>query len=490
MEILKKLGVVLLFLLAQKVEAQISFYHVFSGNGYDRAEGVLQLPDSSYLITGTSSSFENAPSQAFLLKLDKNGFHQWSKSYGGAESETGRRVFYVPNYGYYIVGTSSSNGNAFDGYVVFTDVSGNQIWEQWYDNGAWERFNDALLLNDTSLVLIGETTNNPTQQPDHFMLRVDKLGTILWSQHTGGDGDDVLQKGVKTSDSTFVVVGSKYVADSMKSKAFIATYNINGSLIWDTITGTDGVYLLNDIQYYNNELWCVGENTKSGLSDKDEYFIKLQENGQFLVEKDFHYAYDKRYVGFVNYTAPPGDNFFVVSQEYDPNYSYPIGEDFVVSRFVNLFYWDGYGAGYCSIDQDQVNHIIQTNDGYAVLVGFHSYEMLSTGGSSLFIVKLGNDNNFPPDSDNPTIYSILEVEENKLNSSISVYPNPFKSELNIQTDKQLKKIEVIDLTGKLIVEIANPTSVLSLPDMEEGTYILRIETTDSVEVRKLQKRNF
>ena len=34
-----------------------SFYKVFSGNGYDAAQGLTQLPDSSYLLTGSSSSF-------------------------------------------------------------------------------------------------------------------------------------------------------------------------------------------------------------------------------------------------------------------------------------------------------------------------------------------------------------------------------------------------------------------------------------------------
>ena len=71
-----------------------SFYKVFSGNGYDEAQGLTQLVDSSYLITGSSSSFENAPNQAFLMNLDKQGNYLWSKSYGGSEFEEGKTRFF------------------------------------------------------------------------------------------------------------------------------------------------------------------------------------------------------------------------------------------------------------------------------------------------------------------------------------------------------------------------------------------------------------
>ena len=48
---------------------QISFYKLYSGNGYDKGEGVVQLADSSYTITGSSSSW-SGNSDAFLLHLD------------------------------------------------------------------------------------------------------------------------------------------------------------------------------------------------------------------------------------------------------------------------------------------------------------------------------------------------------------------------------------------------------------------------------------
>ena len=58
------------FLSGSLAFGQISFYKLFTNNGYDFGQGVVQLEDSSYLITGSSSSFLEAPSQAFIMKID------------------------------------------------------------------------------------------------------------------------------------------------------------------------------------------------------------------------------------------------------------------------------------------------------------------------------------------------------------------------------------------------------------------------------------
>ncbi|AEA44894.1 T9SS type A sorting domain-containing protein [Fluviicola taffensis] len=468
--------------------SQIAFRRVFGGNGYDKAEGIAQLPDSSYIITGSSSSFEDAPSQAFLLKLNKQGFHVWSKEYGGAEFEEGRRVLFVPNYGYYIIGTSSSNGSGgFDGYVVFTDLAGNKQWEKWYDNGGWERFHDAILLSDTSIVMMGETDANQEQSPDQYLVRIDKAGAVIWNYQMGGVGVDYFQKGVLVTDTTFSVVGTGYLADSLKSKAFVGLFHKDGTLIWDTLAGSNGTYLLNDVQLVSNQLKCVGENIKTGRTDQDYYFLFLTSQGDFVQQEDIIDDYSNRYVGFVNYTALPSNKYFLTSQSNNPQYSFPVGEDFTITRFAAAFYWDGYGVNqYNATGQDQANHIIQTNDGFAVVVGYHSDPGFSTGGSSMFVVKLGNDNNFPAGGQ-PTIYSILKVEDLENNSTISIYPNPFTESIQIDSENVVEYMEVLDLTGKQIYVSSSQITSINTSDWEKGTYIIRCQSNGAWYTSKLLK---
>jgi len=483
--VLRYLIVSLLLIFSLESKGQIQFYHVFGGSGYDKAEGVAQLPDSSYIVTGSSSSFEDAPSQAFLLKLDKFGFHVWSKEYGGAEFESGRRVIFVPNYGYYIVGTSSSNGTGgFDGYVVFTDLAGNQQWEKWYDNGAWERFHDAILLPDTSIVMVGETDANPEQVSDQYFTRIDKQGNEVWSHQQGGVGMDCLNKAVMVTDTTFAVVGTGYLADSLKSKGYVGYYHINGSLLWDTLTGSNGEYILHDVQFVFNELKCVGQSLKTGKTDTDDYFVFLSKEGDFITTDDLYNAYSSRMQCFVNYTAGSGDQYFVVTQGNN-QFSFPDGEDFYTNRYSSGFNW-GYGYGYYGVGQDQVNQIIQTNDGYAAFVGFHSDTGFTSGGGSLFIVKLANDYAFPSAA-NPTIYSMLQVEMLENNPEVSIYPNPFTEAILIDSESPLEQIEVLDLSGKQVFHSENSVSAIETSSWQKGTYILRYQSNGNWHSGKLMK---
>jgi hypothetical protein len=214
---------------------------------------------------------------------------------------------------------------------------------------------------------------------------------------------------------------------------------------------------------------------KTGKTDSDNYCIFLNPDGDFVGTDDNYAVHPSRYVGFVNYTAAPGDKYFVVTQGNDPQYSYPGGEDFVINLFASAFYWGGYGAGYNGLGQDQMNQIVQTNDGYAVLVGYHTDPGFSTGGSSLFIVKLGNDNAFPANG-NPEIYSILKVEDQESNSGVSIYPNPFTESLQIDATKSLEYIEVLDLAGKQIYASGSSVSSIQTSSWEKGTYIIRYQS--------------
>ena len=82
----------LIFLIFCSISfGQINFYKTYSGSGYDKAEGIAQLEDSSYIITGSSSSW-SGNSDAFLLHLDSLGNYLWSRNFGGQESDCGNQI--------------------------------------------------------------------------------------------------------------------------------------------------------------------------------------------------------------------------------------------------------------------------------------------------------------------------------------------------------------------------------------------------------------
>ncbi|MNY33866.1 hypothetical protein D3C86_1681650 [compost metagenome] len=131
--------------------------------------------------------------------------------------------------------------------------------------------------------------------------------------------------------------------------------------------------------------------------------------------------------------------------------------------------------GYNGVGQDEINQIIQTNDGYAIAVGYHSDPGFTTGGTSLFVVKIGNENAFPANG-NQSVYSILNVENLESNTAISIYPNPFTESIQIDSDSNIDYLEVLDLTGKKIYSNATQITSIETSDWQKGTYLVRCQS--------------
>jgi hypothetical protein len=482
--------VTFVFLTVAGFSQPTSFYKVFSGNGYDEAQGLTQLADSSYLITGSSSSFENAPNQAFLMNIDKQGNYLWSKAYGGAEFEEGKRVFSVDNFGHYVIGTSNSDvSHNFDAYVFFTDPSGELQWEKWFDYGSWERVHSAIMLPDTSLVAVAETDSTATGNTDFYMFRLDKNGDMIWSKKWGSSGDDLLKAINIVSDTTFVISGTQYVTDSLTNKGYVGYFKNDGTLVWDSTYCANGWAQINDIHYYENVLRGIGQRKIAGNEFWDYYNLDLDLNGNLVSDSYFNTGTGSgRFTHYIRYTAAV-DKFFVIRQIEDAGFpTYPDGEDDICSRYTAQFYWDASDAGYSNGGQDNVNQIIATKDGFAAFVGSHEY--YCCGGSSLFIVKIGDDSNYPYNTTSPVVYDMVGIEENNQLLNVSAYPNPFNDEVSVDLPEgETARILVYNQLGQELetFERQSGTVVLKTDSYSKGIYFFKVSSENGTATLRLVK---
>lgn len=69
---------------------------------------------------------------------------------------------------------------------------------------------------------------------------------------------------------------------------------------------------------------------------------------------------------------------------------------------------------------------------------------------------------------------LLSTAEAK-KEEVSVYPNPFGDTLTISDIKKVKSVLIVDISGKIIKKIANPTMNLHLADLMSGMYFVKLE---------------
>jgi hypothetical protein len=91
--------------------------------------------------------------------------------------------------------------------------------------------------------------------------------------------------------------------------------------------------------------------------------------------------------------------------------------------------------------------MINTLDGYAIAVGMHSF--YGAGGSSAMVVKIGDDASFPPFLASPLVENLVNVNENNLDGSITVYPNPFQEKLTITAQSFGNTVTVFGALGEM-----------------------------------------
>lgn len=459
------------------VSAQIKFFKTFSDNGYSYGEGLVQLQDSSFMITGSSSSFIEAPSQAFLLKVDKYGNHQWAKHFGGSESDWGVRVLSWNDSIFFITGYTNSFGNGdFDFYLAKVDKNGLLLNEKNYGHPSWERLNDALLTPDSSVVMVGSSTSETTGQNDFYIVKTDKNGDTLWTKRFGSVGNDELFAVRQLDQNTFYAVGNHYNEDSTLVKAAVLKFDDLGNIQWLKEYGSYGEYTLYDFFLRNGKLLAVGSRKHPQDGDQDEYLLRINDDGSpWLMDFQEHNSGDVYYKGVALY----GDDTktYVVSDfanEFSANSSFDVGH----TRYENNldFEWSGpHPTVIVNFPMDDhLGQIVRTSDGGWVSVGSVTSEIL--GGSGVYMLKIAANDNFPV-VNSSFDESLVDLTTVTTDFGIKIFPNPVNDILQIVSNEN----ETINLTfrdaqGRIIsVESIQGKHQYSMYDFYEGIYFLELK---------------
>ena len=451
---------------------QNSFFKLYSGSGYDRGEGIVQLEDSSYVITGSSSSWSES-SQAFLLKIDNAGNYLWSQSYGGAESEAGKRVLYNADLGYYIAGFSNSFGAGdFDAYLVKTDLNGNKLWEKTYGKPSnWERINDAIWTKDSTILMVGEVQATNGAASDILIIHADKNGDTLWTKTFGGTGEDRANTIISVQDSLFVIGGEMFIPDSNLVKGFLIKMNISGNFIWeDTISDLAGKYGVTDLSLGINRIYVIGYR-EVNPENFDDYSGIVDLDGNFILQYTKEDETQIESIYFKEITYLPNQNNVAVAFRMIIASSYQDNYDVNVGNFDgNNLYWLFQSVSINNQGFDDVGQVLATNDSTYITVGTNSttgdFANTSNGGSHIYVMKVGANNVFPITYNVNTLNQLVEIESLGSTIQAKISPNPFNEELTISIASEipiqgiiynalLEEVLKFDIFGETTIETSN-----------------------------------
>ena len=86
--------------------------------------------------------------------------------------------------------------------------------------------------------------------------------------------------------------------------------------------------------------------------------------------------------------------------------------------------------------------------------------------------------------------SLLGIDENKLDSNFSVYPNPTNNLITIEAHTTISKFELFDIQGRSIISKTPnvSTTTISLENYSCGVYLLKVTTERGTSIEKIVKK--
>lgn len=162
------------------------------GSGIDVAQKIIPLLDGGFLLCGYTTSSGAGGSDMFIIKLDSSGTSQWSKTYGGGQSDVCFDALQMADSSYLLCGNTNSFGNGqSDGFIIKISSTGDSLWSKTYGKSESDGFYSIQFLEDDTLngfILAGFTYSFGYGSSDMYLVRIDSAGEELWFQTFGGSG--------------------------------------------------------------------------------------------------------------------------------------------------------------------------------------------------------------------------------------------------------------------------------------------------------------
>ena len=388
--------------------------------------------DHGIVIGGTIESYDGV-AEVFLVRFNNAGDTLWTRRFGSSgDYWSGRQVKQTSDSGFVIVGDTDASGGV-DAFVIKTDSLGNEEWRETYGNGLGESFISVEPLPDGGYVL-GGIKELGSSNTDHWIVRVDSLGGIMWQKNWGTAMDDNSAHSFLLADGNIAMASNTgYGPNYHPARPYLAKVNVSdGSIIWDGEYGPA----------YNSTTF---------------FAVKERPNGDWI-SCGVTYE-DNEQQGLMLRTTANGDSIWMR----------------------NFWYYDSlieYGNG-------RFYDVLPTDDGGFIAAGA-TYAQFDAGyppgySQDAWVVKVDSMGCIVPGCDGVGVSEIVT----NLGNALTVFPNPAHGQVQVQVDLPRTLNNTVDLKLTLVnaagqVALAQAAQVgsntVDLGALSAGVYYMHLSS--------------
>lgn len=306
--------------------------------------GLTLTHDGGYLMSGITESTDfdvqgnHGLQDIWLVKLDSDGNLVWRKTLGGSQYETVYGISATTDHGFILAGGTNSNDGDVgpfgfdplyaDCWFVKIDAAGEIEWQKRYGSSGAESGASIAQTPDGGYIALATSDTGNGDVPDNYgqtdiwVIRLDSVGELLWSNIYGGSSFDFGQQIITTQDGGFLVTAHVLSADGDifnyhgGGDIWIAKMNALGAIQWKKTYGgskSDNptyVYQAPDGGYVmTGHSDSPGGDFPTSLGGSDLLLLKLNPNGAIRWQQ----SYGGESSDYGQTVLPTNDGGFIVS---------------------------------------------------------------------------------------------------------------------------------------------------------------------------------
>ncbi len=220
--------------------------------------------------------------------MDETAISSFEKNIGGTADDIANSMVIKDDMLYILGQTKSINDANGDHYLLKLDTNGKVIFEKTYGGNLAEEGIKIITTIDGHFLLIGTTESTGNGQKDIHVLKINASGTVLWEKSFGGSLDDKPADIIETSKSEFCIAATTESFGAGFRDIYLIWIDQSGNLIRQITYGgsdMDGSSALVEIE--NEELMVYGYTRNFGATSRDLYLMKLTSTGDSLWSKRY-----------------------------------------------------------------------------------------------------------------------------------------------------------------------------------------------------------
>lgn len=218
----------------------------YEGNGYNWGNSIQQTDDNGFIICGRITPAGEDKPDIYIVKTDENGELEWSRSYGGDQSEEARSIIITDSGNYIACGLTASFGNGYyyDAFLLKVNTEGDSLWLKTYGGENTDVGSSVKQNHDGGFIMAGHTKSYGAGDVDAYLIKTNEHGEELWHKTFGGTYYEICTDIITQPNNGFVITGYGESFGNGEMDGFLMETNPEGDSLWMKLyKGIDNVYL-------------------------------------------------------------------------------------------------------------------------------------------------------------------------------------------------------------------------------------------------------